>query len=177
MASVKRETYTGTRITFSTPSPFEEVIERLNTSIHNPSSPSWSEVASAIKPSSPSFNAAAFTTLIQSALGRHDFMKFNEFDHGSWVPLFGVGDGRRAKRIVLGNPLIAITMLKHDMGAGLYVPVELLVLESENKGTTDVVYQLPSGLIAEGRGSEELMAAAQVLDGKLEKLVESIVGP
>lgn len=35
----------------------------------------------------------------------------------------------KSKRIILGNPLIAITMLKHDMTAGLAVPVELLVLE------------------------------------------------
>lgn len=68
-------------------------------------------------------------------------------------------------------------MLKHDMGAGLYVPVELLVLEPEEGKGTNVVYQLPSGLIAEGRENEELMAAAKVLDGKLEKLVESIVNP
>jgi len=102
-------------------------------------------------------------------------MKFAEFDHGEWVPLFGVGDGRRAKRIILGNPLIAITMLKHDMGAGLYVPVEILVLEDSEARGTNVVYQLPSGLIAEGRDNEKLMAAAHILDLKLEELVGSIV--
>jgi len=91
--------------------------------------------------------------------------------------LFGAGDGRRSKRIILGNPLIAITMLQHDMGAGLYVPVEILLLEDLNGKGTSVVYQLPSGLIAEGRGDEKLMSAAEKLDGKLEKLVENIVAP
>jgi len=175
MATIRRESFTGTRITFNTQTPFEKVIERLNVSIHNPSSPSWADVASRIKTSS--LDAAAFTTLIQSSLGPHDFMKFAEFDHGAWVPLFGVGDGRRAKRIILGNPLIAITMLNHDMGAGLYVPVEILVLESSEARGTDVVYQLPSGLIAEGRDNQALMDAAKVLDGKLEELVASIVAP
>lgn len=93
------------------------------------------------------------------------------------MPLFGVGDGRRAIRVILGNPLIAITMLQHDMGAGLYVPVEVLVLEDRNSAGTSVIYQLPSGLIAEGRGNENLMSAAQALDAKLEKLVESVVAP
>lgn len=170
-----RETYTGTRITVQTDTSFETVLERLNNSIQNPSSPSWADVASKIKPSDPAFDAATFTTLIQSALGPHDFMKFAEFDHGAWVPLFGVGDGRRAKRIILGNPLIAITMLEHDMGAGLYVPVELLLLEDGR--STHIIYQLPSGLIAEGRGDERLTTAAKILDVKLQKLVENIAAP
>jgi uncharacterized protein (DUF302 family) len=70
-----------------------------------------------------------------------------EFNHGGWVPLFGVGEGMKSKRIILGNPLIAITMLKHDMTTGLAVPVELLVLEKKGGGV-NLIYQLPSALIA-----------------------------
>jgi uncharacterized protein (DUF302 family) len=52
-----------------------------------------------------------------------------------------VGGGRKCKRILLGNPLVAITMLKHDMKAGLSVPVELLVVEAtrEEGGGVDLV--------------------------------------
>lgn len=45
-----------------------------------------------------------------------------------------------------GNLLVAITMLKHGLTAGLAVPVELLVLE--RKEGVDLIYQLPSALIA-----------------------------
>lgn len=83
-----------------------------------------------------------------------------------------MGDGRKCKRIILGNPLIAITMLRHDMKAGLSVPVELLVVEANNAdgGGVDLVYHLPSALISDGN-NPHLEANAQKLDEKLEKLV------
>lgn len=62
------------------------------------------------------------------------------------------------------------------MRAGLSVPVELLVTESmdEGNGGVDLVYHLPSALIAAGGGNTELKAAAQNLDEKLRKLVLQI---
>jgi uncharacterized protein (DUF302 family) len=77
------------------------------------------------------------------------------------------------KRIILGNPLIAITMLKHDLTAGLAVPVELLVLEKKD-GSVDLVYQLPSALVAGLNRDEELVKAAETLDAKLAVLVQFI---
>ena len=75
--------------------------------------------------------------------------------------------------MILGNPLIAITMLKHDMTAGLAVPVELLVLERK-EGGVDLVYQLPSALIAGLNRDPSLLAAVEELDRKLEKLVGDV---
>ena len=89
------------------------------------------------------------------------------------MPLFGVGDGLKSKRIILGNPLIAITMLKHDLTAGLSVPVELLVLERK-EGGVDVIYQLPSALIAGLSRDEELLSAVAELDRKFEKLIRDV---
>lgn len=92
------------------------------------------------------------------------------------MPLFKVGDGRQSKRIILGNPLIAITMLKHDLTAGLAVPIELLVLEKkkEEGGGVDLVYQLPSALIAGLNRDPELVKAAEYLDDKISKLVDFV---
>jgi len=89
------------------------------------------------------------------------------------VPLFGVGDGLKSKRIILGNPLIAITMLKHDMITGLAVPVELLVIETY-EGGVDLIYQLPSALIAGLNRDEKLVSAVAELDRKLEALVNEV---
>ena len=101
-------------------------------------------------------------------------MIFQEFDHGLWTPLFGVGSGLKSKRIILGNPLIGITVLKHDLTAGLAVPVELLLLENEDKASTSLVYQLPSALIAGPTKDSELLSVAKTLDEKLEALVQHI---
>lgn len=79
----------------------------------------------------------------------------------------------KSKRIILGNPLIAITMLKFDSIAGLAVPVEILVREVEKNGKVgvEVVWNLPSGLIAGDSENERLRGAAEALDRKLETLV------
>lgn len=65
-------------------------------------------------------------------------------------------------------------MLKYEMTTGLAVPVEILVTQTK-EGGSEVVYNLPSGLIAAFNKNEELVKAVQVLDGKLEKLVEDIL--
>lgn len=93
-----------------------------------------------------------------------------ELDHGSWIPLYNVGSGLKCKRVILGNPLIAITMLKHNINAGLFVPVEVLVKEIQGGGT-EIIYNLPSGLIAGLNRDEKLVEAAEALDRKLEVLL------
>ena len=79
------------------------------------------------------------------------------------------------KRIILGNPLIAITMLKRDLFPSLFVPVEILVIEKEKNGGTEVIYTLPSCLIAGLNKDQELVEAVKVLDGKLEVLARDIL--
>ena len=81
---------------------------------------------------------------------------------------------RQIKRIVLGNPLIAVTMIKHDLDAGLAVPVELLLVEGEEGEGTEIVWQLPSALIARINKGKELVEAAEALDEALERLVRDI---
>lgn len=76
-------------------------------------------------------------------------MQFQQFTHGDWISLYGVNSGRKVVRIIFGNPQIAITMIRHDVSAALFVPVEVLIVERED-GKTDVVqgenlfYYLPT---------------------------------
>jgi Domain of unknown function DUF302 len=50
-------------------------------------------------------------------------------------------------RWIFGNPLIAITMIRHDLTAGLFAPVEILVTEAEDGLGTTITYVtiLPNG--------------------------------
>jgi hypothetical protein len=50
--------------------------------------------------------------------GESGFMLFHEIDHGGWLPRFGIN--RRIVRWILGNPLIAITMIRHDTSRRAY---------------------------------------------------------
>ena len=173
MADKKVEVFQGTRITIHSTRKFEDVNARLYGSIGEPSHVAWPVIAKSIKNYSEK-SRAEFVTTVNFALGPHGFMIFQEFNQGLWTPLFGVGDGLKSKRIILGNPLIAINVLKQDLTAGLAVPLEVLLLENEDKASTSIVYQLPSAMIAGPSKDPELLSAAKAFDEKLEALVQYI---
>jgi uncharacterized protein (DUF302 family) len=56
------------------------------------------------------------------------FVIFDEIDHGAWLQRYGLG--LKSLRWLFGNPIIAVTMIRHDPTAGLFVPIELLFNES-----------------------------------------------
>jgi hypothetical protein len=74
-------------------------------------------------------------------------------------------------RVILGNRLIAVTMLRHDVSAGLCAPVELLVMD-EGAGSS-VTYVKPSTLMVV-ESNPELLSAAEELDAKLAALAEKV---
>ena len=95
---------------------------------------------------------------------------FNVFDHGGWINYAGIN--RKMLRVILGNPLIAITMIRHDVTAGLFAPVELLVLD-EDDGRSSITYVKPSSLMVV-ESNPPLLAAAEELDAKLAALVAKV---
>jgi hypothetical protein len=114
-----------------------------------------------------------FEKAIQSQVGESEFMLFYEIDHGVWMPLFGIE--RKVMRWILGNPLIAITMIQHDITAGLFAPVEFLLFENESGDGSTVIYDLPSSLMAI-EPNPALLAAALELDRKVQTLVSRVTG-
>lgn len=113
---------------------------------------------------------------VQSHVGPSGFMLFGLFNHGGWINKAGMD--RKVLRVILGNPLIAITMLRHDLTAGLFAPVELLLLE-EGSGSSSLTYVKPSSLMVLEKDSApnpELLSAAQGLDEKLAALAAKVTG-
>jgi uncharacterized protein (DUF302 family) len=107
---------------------------------------------------------------VKSHAGPSGFMVFALIDHGSWLEKAGID--RKVLRVLLGNPLIAITMLRHDVTAGLFAPVELLITDEED-GTSALSYVVPSSLMVV-EPNEPLRAAALNLDAKLAALAASV---
>lgn len=115
-------------------------------------------------------------------------MYFTEFNHGAWLPLYepptstivlnpqtGEKKHLKATRFLLGNPLIARTMIQHDLDAGLSVPIELLLVEEVDGGVRIVQYK-PSGLVAGYQGAkDELVQAATALDKKIDNLIRWVL--
>ncbi len=108
---------------------------------------------------------------VEHYVGPSGFMLFGLFDHGAWIGKAGIE--RKVLRVILGNPLIAITMLRHDVSAGLFAPVEVLILD-EGTGSS-LTYVRPSSLMVV-EPNPELLSAAQRLDAKLAALAEKVTG-
>ena len=107
---------------------------------------------------------------VQSHVGSSGFMLFAQWNHGGWIVKAGIH--KKALRLVIGNPLIAITMLRHDLTAGLFAPVELLLTEQDD-GTSALTYVVPSSLMVV-EPNPPLLAAARELDAKLAALVAKV---
>jgi uncharacterized protein (DUF302 family) len=156
--------FSGVRIIVDTPLSFDEVIRRLKSEMGDASIPGIIALAKEARTESEYIDE-----ITKRYVGRSGFMLFGEIDHGGWLTAFGIK--RRTVRLILGNPLIAVTMIRHDITAGLFAPVELLVTEHEDRKGTNLVYVRPS-LIVVGE-NEQLRQAANALDTKFGALVTS----
>lgn len=106
-------------------------------------------------------------TLLEQMTGTSGFMLFDAVDHGQTLAL--VGTPAKAVQYVLGNPLLAVEMTRHAIGAALYAPLRLLIHEAQGGGTC-VEYDLPSSLFGQF-GDEHVDRVAESLDLKLEVLI------
>jgi uncharacterized protein (DUF302 family) len=83
------------------------------------------------------------------------------------------GQKRKAIQYLVGNPLFAIQMTQHDIRAGLYAPLRVLIYGDE-QGKTCVEYDQPSSLFGQF-GNAKVTEVATMLDRKLEQLVARAV--
>lgn len=104
--------------------------------------------------------------------GESGFMLFGTTDHGALLSIFG--DTQKAIQYVFGNPLIAIEMTRHNLGAGLYAPLRVLTYERA-QGTTCLEYDPPSSLLGQFN-DDRIALVASLLDRKLGELVRAAVG-
>jgi uncharacterized protein (DUF302 family) len=162
-ADIVTKQFRGIRVEVDTPLSYEEVLNRLRRLMGNTSVP---EIVALAKETAT--QAEYVKKIEERFVGESGFMLFHEIDHGGWLGRFGIN--RRTVRWILGNPLIAITMLRHDIRAGLFAPVEILVTERESGSGATITYVRPSSLIVIEK-NPPLLEAAKALDQKLDALI------
>jgi uncharacterized protein (DUF302 family) len=108
---------------------------------------------------------------LQAMVGPSGFMLFRTSDHGALLRL--VGQKKKAVQYLLGNPLFAVQMTQHDIRAGLYAPLRVLIYDND-QGKTCIEYDRPSSLFGQF-GNAKVTAVATMLDQKLEALVATAV--
>ncbi|MGC1303756.1 MAG: DUF302 domain-containing protein [Caulobacteraceae bacterium] len=161
--------FNGVRTEVVTSVGFDEVLARLRAQMGRTS---VQDIVTLAK--TPITEAEYVREVEERFEGESGFMLFAEIDHGGWLPKFGIN--RRTMRWILGNPLIAVTMIRHDITAGLFAPVELLVTEAEDGQTTTLTYVRPSTLMVI-EDNPPLLAAALALDTKYDALIAHATAP
>jgi uncharacterized protein (DUF302 family) len=165
-ATQQTHNFQGTRIQIDSSLPFDEVLNRLHSQCGRATAGAIGEIAARTS-SVEEFEREVNRNLV----GPSGFMIFAEFDHSPWIRAYGLN--RRVLRIILGNPLIAITMLREEISAALFAPVELLLTDNGTGAT--IQYVQPSSLIVIN-DNPPLLKAAQALDEKLSTLISAVSG-
>jgi uncharacterized protein (DUF302 family) len=154
--------FTGVRLRFESLKTFDELVASILADVGGQPVP-----IDDIAATSDSWES--YQREVQSHVGPSGFMLFASFNHGGWITKAGIH--REALRLIIGNPLIAITMLRHDVTAGLFAPVEVL-LTDETSGSA-MTYVVPSSLMVV-EPNPSLAAAANDLDAKLAALAAKV---
>jgi uncharacterized protein (DUF302 family) len=160
------ELFTAEHVEYATSRPFEQVTAAFEAATGDISGGRFEQELAASK------NVEDFERRIHAYEADSGFMRFLVLDHGAWSGLYG--EPTKSRQYIVGNPLIARTMMKHDLRVGLNVPVRVLIHEPPGGGTR-IDYDLPSSLMRR-LDNVDVTAAAQKLDAKLAALAERAMG-
>ncbi len=121
----------------------------------------------------PEKHAEEVESKIRAMEGSSGFMRFGPvLPHGLLLSLAGKPISK-ASQYVIGNPLFAVKMTQHNLGAALYAPLRVLIWEDRN-GVTRLEYDLPSSLFGQF-DDENVKKVGVMLDQKMEKLVNKTI--
>lgn len=88
---------------------------------------------------------------------------FSVATHGAWLEI--LSGKRRAVQYVIGNVLVATQMTQHELAAGLYAPLRIILYENK-AGTATFEYDRPSTLFGQYNNKDVTMVAKE-LDQKI----------
>jgi hypothetical protein len=114
----------------------------------------------------------AWEAAIAPMLGPSGFARAFSLDTGQLASWYG--PPAKAKMYIYGNPLIAASLLTHDIRVAGRVPLQILIYEGEN-GEGRVGYDLPSTILSRF-DNKELDTAALELDKKLVTFITELAG-
>src|SRR5260370_33253774 len=150
---------------YETTRSFEDVIGTFERLVGTVEGIGWESAQNASK------SVAEFESKVKENIGRSGFMRFLTIDHGRWLSL--LGQPAEMRMYTIGNPLIAITMLRHNIAAGLNVPVRLVIYRDQASGNTRLTYDQTSRLTS-GIGKPSRVEAAAGLAPPLAALSATV---
>lgn len=94
---------------------------------------------------------------------------FGQRNHGALLSIAGLK--RKALQYDIGNPLTASKMTRHQLSAGLYAPIRVLLSEGGD-GVVAIEYDRPTSVFGQF-GDDQVAAVAHQLDRDLQTALES----
>ncbi|THV08618.1 TT1751-like protein [Dendrothele bispora CBS 962.96] len=158
--------FTAQLVTFDSDLPFAQVCERLESEVNKSASAGLFSAISSSK------SKEELEEAVSKISGGNDFVYFLQIRHDGWLKLYNE-QTPPAILYTIGNPVIAQTMLKHDLRGAYNIPPRVLVLGKLDGSGTNVIYHLPSSVIALN-DNPELKEAALALDEKLDRLITKV---
>jgi hypothetical protein len=152
------------RVSIVSERPFEDAVSRLTASIGRPDMPQFHRAVASAK------TLRDLERVVQAAVGTSDLMEFARFDMGDVLRKERGGQGPRALRFVIGNPLIMKEMAKVVPDAASYAPITILV--DERADGVHLSYDTMGSLLTP-YGDESALRVARDLDAKVEGLLET----
>ena len=156
--------FTVDHVHLATDKPFEEVAQAFERQLGRFDQDVYKSLAAG-------GDAEGAKAKIEAMAGPSGFMLFGTTDHGALLRV--VGQKRKAVQYVVGNPLFALQMTQHDIRAGLYAPLRVLLYEDE-RGRTCLEYDKPSSLFGQFQ-NDRIGPTAAMLDKKLEAMIAAAV--
>lgn len=133
--SMSRRTIDVSHVSIESAKPFSKVRASLEALIPS------------IDPEIPALLADGITDRLKQRLeAAPELSIFLIRDHGGLLGIYG--PARRAVQYEIGNPLTASTMTRHNLAAGLYAPLRVVLYEKDDGGSC-IEYDLPSSLFGQ----------------------------
>lgn len=114
-----------------------------------------------------------FEQAVAARLGPSGLMLFDAVELGGWVDV-PVRRGR-IMRLNIGNPALAVSMLRLAPYSGLLVPISLLLAGDDERNSCSLTYMVPSSLIVL-EDNPTLIGVVKDLDARVGGLVRMALG-
>ena len=114
---------------------------------------------------------AKLKSYLDSIAGELGLMILGTVPHGRLYQLLGDGPPR-AQMFLIGNPLIALTMMRLHAEAGVYAPLRVMFC-GDGPAKTAITYDRPSKVFGQWR-EPVFQQNGQLLDQKMEALIKKL---
>lgn len=159
------ETYTDGLVTHSVRAGYRRVVEAFDGELGACDRNTWESLISRRA------SWGDVKRLTDAISGPHGLVKFLSLDQGSLTSLSGAV--KHCTLLLVGNPVLASSVLDVDIRAGLEVPLKVCIFDKGEENRSYITYDLPSARL--GNLNKELEQIGELLDAKLAAVIHRVI--